>query len=217
MRWFWFAFFRLLPVAVVVAVTLGMRAMLSPWYAFAATTAAGATFAALGALVLRATRVGEVTWRNRLAGFLLPWGYFLGRGQLPGIVLGCVLVWAALAGAVLLGHGVQPAAPIGAQPANVAPGLSWWLLIAWIVDGACLIYMIGMLRKHFVPASQVTRTQGKLVLLLVAMLAGSIALHLGGNGGLALTVAGGPTLLVGGGYGLFLGFILVFGRNMRWN
>jgi len=33
MRWFWFAFYRLLPVAVVVAVTFGMRAVMSPWLA----------------------------------------------------------------------------------------------------------------------------------------------------------------------------------------
>jgi hypothetical protein len=72
MRWFWFAFYRLLPVAVVVAVTLGMQAVTSPWLAWLATIGVGALLAVLGALVLRTTKVGELTWKSRLAGHLLP-------------------------------------------------------------------------------------------------------------------------------------------------
>jgi hypothetical protein len=81
MRWFWFAFYRLLPVAIVVAVTLGMRAVMSPWLAWLATIGGGALLAVVGALVLRTTKVGDMTWKNTLAGHLLPWGYHLGVRQ----------------------------------------------------------------------------------------------------------------------------------------
>jgi hypothetical protein len=36
--------------------------------------------------LLKSAPLGQVTWRNYPAGYLLPWGYILGRGQLPGIV-----------------------------------------------------------------------------------------------------------------------------------
>lgn len=222
MRWFWFALFRLLPAAVVVAIATGLARVLPLLGAWATTTAIGGALAVTGALVLRSARVGQITWRNRVAGLLLPWGYVLGRGKLPGIVLACTAIWSALAAAVLLslaGTAVVPNA--GAAPTPVAPAnggsSSPWLLLAWIVDGACLLYLLGMLTKYFAPHAQVTRSQLKLVLVLVVMIVGSIVLHLAGYAGPALLVAGGPVALVGGAYGLFLGVILLFGRNVRWN
>lgn len=220
MRWFWFALFRLLPAAVVVAIATGLARVLPLLAAWATTTAIGGALAVTGALLLRSAQVGQIGWRNRVAGLLLPWGYVLGRGKLPGIVISCTAIWSALAAAVLLSF-VDPgvAAPAVPAPAPAAAGGASgpWLLLAWIVDGACLCYLLGMLTKYFAPHAQVTRTQLKLVLVLVVMIAGSVVLHLAGHAGLALLVGGGPVLLIGGGYGLFLGVILLFGRNVRWN
>jgi len=222
MRRFWFAFFRLLPVAIVVAVATGFARVLPLMAAWACTTAVGAACAVTGALVLRSAKTNQITWRNRVAGLLLPWGYVLGRGQLPGIVLSCTVIWSALAAGVLLSFYVPavpspaPASPLPGQPAP-AGFAGPWLLLAWIVDGACLCYLLAMLRKYFAMGSQVTRTQLKLVLVLVVMLVGSVVLHLAGHGGLGLLVAGGPVAVIGGGYGLFLAVILLFGRNVRWN
>jgi hypothetical protein len=222
MRWFWFAFFRLLPVAVVVAVTLAMRAALSPWLAWLATFGVGALLAALGALVLRTTKVGELTWKNRLAGHLLPWGYHIGGGSLLGIVLGCVVAWAALAGAVLVSSAPalapdQATAAAANQPAAASASTSPWLLLAWVLAGAFSLWLFGQLRKFHQPGSSVTRSQGRLLLVVAALLVGSVVLHRLGHSEIALLVVGGPMLVVGGGYGLFLGAILVFGRNARWN
>lgn len=217
MRWFWFAFYRLLPVEIVVAVTLGMRAVMSPWLAWLATIGVGALLAVVGALVLRTTKVGEMTWKNTLAGYLLPWGYHLGGGTLPGLVLGCVAVWAALAAAVLLGSAPAAAVATPNQPAAVSAGTPAWLVLAWIVAGAFLFWMGGQLRRYYQPGSSVTRSQAKLVFAVAAMLVGSVVLNQLGHPGLALLVAGGPILVVGGGYALFLGVMLMFGRNTRWN
>lgn len=217
MRWFWFTFYRLLRVAAVVALTLAMRTVLSPWLAWLATVGIGAVLAVLGALVLRTVEVGERSWKNRLAGHLLPWGYHLGGGSLPGLVLGCIGVWAGLVAAVLLSSAPVAAVVAPNQPAAAPAGTSPWLVLAWIVVGAFLLWMIGQLRRFYQPGSSVTRSQGKLVLVVAAMLVGSVALYLFGHPGLAMVVVGGPTLVVGGGYALFIGFILLFGRNMRWN
>lgn len=222
MRWFWFAFFRLLPVAIVVAVATGFARVMPLTAAWACTAAVGAACAVTGALVLRSAQVGQISWRNRVAGLLLPWGYVLGRGKLLGIVIACTAIWSALAAAVLLSLVAPEAMPnAGAAPVPTGPAATGapgpWLLLAWIVDGACLCYLLGTLTKYFAPHAQVTRTQLKLVLVLVVMIAGSVVLHLTGHGGLALLVAGGPVAVIGGGYGLFLAVILLFGRNVRWN
>lgn len=220
MRWFWFALFRLLPAAVVVAIATGFALLMPLLAAWATTTAIGGALAVTGAMLLRSAQVGQITWRNRAAGFLLPWGYVLGRGKLPGIVIACTAIWSALAAAVLLSlvetANVPSPTPVVA-PVAAAGASTPWLLLAWIVDGACLCYLLGTLTKYFAPHAQVTRTQLKLVLVLVTMLAGSVVLHLAGHTWLALLVAGGPVALVGGAYGLFLGVILLFGRNVRWN
>lgn len=220
MRWIRYALFRLLPVAEVFLVARGLAATMPLLLAWAVATAIGAVLAVLGALLLRSSVVGQITWRNRVAGLLLPWGDVLGRGKLPGIVLACTAIWSALAAAVLLSL-AEPAAVMPTTPSPTAPGASAssvpWLLLAWIVDGACLCYLLGTLTKYFAPHAQVTRAQLKLVLVLVVMIVGSVVLQQTGNGGLALLVAGGPTLLVGGGYGLFVVFIVLMGRNARWN
>ena len=59
--------------------------------------------------------------------------------------------------------------------------------------------------------------QSLLIILLVGLIAGSVALYLRGLPILALIVGVGPALLVFGGYGLFLVVVLVAGRNARWN
>jgi hypothetical protein len=221
MRWFWFLLHRLLPVAIVAAITLGMRSWLTPWAAWTATTACGAGLATLGALVVRSTRVGERSWRNRLAGHLLPWGHRFGGGRLPGIVAGCVVTWAALAGGILLGTdawcAAEPVARSSQAPAGTGTGPTPWLVLAWLVDGTGLLYLLGLLRKHYNPGSRVTRSQARVVGAVSAILLGSVALHFTGQDGLALLVAGGPPLLLGSGFTLFAATILLSGRNHRWN
>lgn len=215
MRWSWYVVFRLLPVAVVVAISLGLRGCLPAWLAWLATTACGAAFAGCGAWLLRSTQVGERIWRNRVAGLLLPWGYTFGRGRLSWIVLGCIGMWAALAAACQVGWTActTPAAP----KVDNGPSAGPWLWLAWCVDGAALLYLVGLLRKHYAPGSRVTRAQGRVVAVAVAILVVSLALHLGGLQWLALCVAGGPPLALGSLFAVYLGVILLCSRNTRWN
>ncbi len=178
----------------------------------------GAVLAALalvaciaGVVLLRTSEVGRVTWKNRVAGWLIPWGWRINSGKLwPAAVVSWVvwmLVWAAVT--VLTPPGVEP--------------LSAWdvatrilLGVAWMIDGLALGYLIGTLRQHFSTGSGGWSLR-VITALLTTMIAVSVALHLFGLTTAGFLVAGGPPLLVGGGYGLFLAALLLFGRNSRWN
>lgn len=217
MFWVRYVFYRSLPIALVIGLTLGLRSVLTPGLALLAAAAIGLLLAGLGASLLRTTRVGEVTWRNRAAGLLLPWGFLFYRAGLPGMVAGCAFVWAALAGLVLLGHAPAPIVQNGAPAVAGAAGVSWWLVAAWILDGACLCCVLSVLIKNWAPGVTANRSLAKVAGVLTLMLVGSIALHLGGFGSSAVLVAAGPTLGVGGVYLLFVAAMVVFGRNARWN
>ncbi|MBL9078439.1 MAG: hypothetical protein JNL08_13095 [Planctomycetes bacterium] len=217
MFWVRYLFYRSLPFAAVIGLTLGLRSVLNPWLALLVAAVVGLALAGLGALLLRTARVGEVTWRNRAAGMLLPWGFLFCRAGLPGMVVGSSLVWTALAGVVLLGHAPAPAAPSPAQPVAGAAGVSWWLVAAWILNGACLLYTVSVLIKNWAPGVTSNRSLVKVVGVLALLLVGSIVLHLNGFGMPALLVAAGPTLGVGGVYLLFVAAMVLFGRNARWN
>lgn len=217
MRYLLGLLFRLVPVLVVVAVVRALAAVLTPWSALAAAAGIGFASAVVGAVLLRTSEVGRVTWRNYLGGWLLPWGYVLGRGRLRGIVLVTTLVWIGLAAAVVCSGTVAPAGapPVPPAPAP-APSNPWLLLVAWIVDGACLVFALGLLANTSRPSSS-GRSLMKLCALLVGLMVGSGILHGMGQTSLATLVAGGPPLLIGVCYGGFLVTILVIGRNARWN
>jgi hypothetical protein len=178
----------------------------------------GATLSITGALLLRGSAVGKVTWRNYTAGWLLPWGYTLGRGQLKGIALVSGSLWTLLAAGAIYVSTTATAADSSAAPGAPAASISaWWLLLAWVVDGGCLLYLLGQSLKNSLRGSSAGIRLRKLLLALVAMLVGSLVLQLFGYTGLAVLVAGGPPLVLGGTYGLFLLMLLCLGRNAHWN
>lgn len=188
------------------------------WLALLTAAIIAAILSLAGALLLRSCPLGQITWRNRLAGWLLPWGYTLGGGQLGGIALASAAVWTLLAAGAIFATTVPPAAatPAG-QGAPAAPISAWWLLLAWIVDGGGVLYLLGIALKNSLRGSGGGATVRKLLLILVGMLVASLALQLSGYPGLAVLIAGGPPLVIGGFYGLFVLAMLTFGRNARWN
>lgn len=193
---------------------------MGPWTALAVAALVACATTTTGALLLRTTAVGRITWKNHMGGWLLPWGYTIARGRLFVIALVSCLVFVSLAGAGILAGtlGQAPTNAPAAAPAtaSVPTGTPWLLVLAWIVDGTCLMYLLGTLAGS-TPGSSSGRTLRKLVLTLVAMLVGSTALALFGHHGLATAVAGGPPLVLGTAYGLFVLVLLLAGRGARWN
>jgi hypothetical protein len=188
------------------------------------------------ALVVHRQPPERVTVANYVMGVVLPWGYRVGRGKLAAIVATSWAVWVLVGLSVVLATDArmhkaeQP--PIGAaETAGTAVATSTagggrstavmtLLALAWLVDGAALLHCAGVLATSS-NARHMARTMTPLLVVLVAMLAASVALVTLSSSAsaarLALLIAGVPPLFVGVGYGVFVLVVVTVGRNTRWN
>lgn len=201
---------RALLVAAAAAACYGLADRYGARDAAALWAAGTAVACGAGAALLRTSGVGRITWRNRLAGCLIPWGWRLNAGRLWPIPLLSWAVWAAIGGAVFA---VLPAAE--GEPPGV--GVRVGLLAAWLVDGAALLSVAGIIGRDRRWGGTGGRTLWQLAAVVAGLLAASVALYLGGLPKTAVVVGGGPPLLVGTAGGLFFGTLALFGRNVRWN
>ncbi|MBK9386759.1 MAG: hypothetical protein IPN34_18245 [Planctomycetes bacterium] len=176
---------------------------------------------ALGALTLSSVRSEALTWKNYVGGYLLPWGYALGRGKLVGIALVCGCCWLFLfAIGIAAEHLAAPTAPTAPAPveSSAAPAFARWLLVGgWLVDGIALLYLVGTLRKNFTLSSSSGRSLLKLMAFVTGLIVGSTVLASLGYVGTAALVAAGPALALGAFYAVWIGLLLTVGRNTRWN
>jgi hypothetical protein len=184
--------------AYVLAVEFGH------WPAALTCAAGAAVVCIIGAALLRTSTIGQVTWRNRLAGYLIPWGWRLNRGRLwPAAVFSWV-VWAAVCGAAVLLRSDEPS--LGVRAA---------LLTAWLIDASALVFLLGTIVQA-TPGSRVGSVW-KLVAVITGVLCASVGLYVTGQTTVALIVGGGPPALIGGVFGLVLLIFATVGRNTRWN
>ena len=207
-------FAHLVRQAVLVAATATAALLLTVRFGIGTAAAiwAGVTLLAcgLGAVLLRTSAVGRVTWKNRVAAYLVPWGWRMGKGLLWPIPAVSWAVWLAIAAAVFV---LMP--PAEAEE----PGFGWRIAlgVGWAVDAAALMYLVGTIRQHYSFRSGKAGHSLRVVcLVLIGLIAASAALFAIGWPHLAVVVVGGPPLAVGVAYGLFVGAMLVFG-NGRWN
>ena len=172
-----------------------------------------------GALLLRTVPVSKMDWRNHLAGWLMPFGYVLGRGKLGAIAAWCAVIWFALAACgVLLTQPTIAAPQAPAVAAAAGPSWSWPALVAgWLVLGTAFVHLLTTLRKNFSPGSQSGRSLVKIMAVIVGLAGASVALHVSGFTGTAALVALGPPAAVGTLFGLWVLMLLTLGRNARWN
>lgn len=195
-------------IVAVAAATYLLAAELGPWPAAIAGAAAAAVACTTGAALLRTSAVGRVTWRNRLASYLIPWGWRLNRGRLWPVVVTSWAVWTAVGVAAVL---LRPTGPT--EPVPVGTRVA--LFAAWAVDGAAMVYLLGTVAQA-TPGSRVGGLW-KMVAVATGVIGVSVGLYLTGLATVALVAGSGPPLAVGGGIGLFVLFFATAGRNTRWN
>jgi len=163
-----------------------------------------AALCGLAALLLSRQPVGVATVSGQLGVALLRWGYKVGRGQLPGIVVVSWLIW------VILGAAVMALTTFRSDP------LTRWMIVAWTIDGLALIYLIGLI------ATRTGRTRGTLLtplLAVLAMIAVSGALWQRGTESArenALLIGAAPIPILAAGYGLMMAAMLLGGRKGGW-
>jgi hypothetical protein len=192
-------------VCVVLVRTCGTATAAAVWAGVSLVMSVG------GVVLLRASAVGRVTWKNYLAGYLAPWGVRVGGGKLWPIAVVSWVVWLAVGGGAFA-LTLEAGKPTGGDIAvRVLLGASW------VVGGYALGYLLVTRVRNVSAGSSSGRRLHLLAGVVAALIAASVALHFFGFTQLALLVSGGPVLLIGGGYGLFVLVLVVFGRGARWN
>lgn len=186
------------------AAAYGLATEFGPWPAFLACAVVAAVACVLGAILLRRSTIGQVTWRNRLAGYLIPWGWRLNRGRLWPVAIISWVVWTAVCGAAVLLRSGEPS--LGMRAA---------LLAAWLIDASALVFLLGTIVQA-TPGSRLGSVW-KLVTFIVAVLCARVGLYVVGQTTAALIVGGGPPAVIGGVFGLVLLIFMTVGRNTRWN
>jgi len=208
-----FNLIRFLYISALIALATGISWELAihfiPWLAMIIWSILTAALCAIGAWLLHGAPLGLVNWRNRAAGYLLPWGFKLGRGKLLPSAIAAWLIWVAIGTATIT---------LISWPASAAtshPVIATLLFISWIILGALIVRQLGFI--HTFGSAHGRRSLGQSALALAALIAAGLTLWLLRRPGWALVVSGGPIAMVGGGYGLFLAVMLTVGRNARWN
>lgn len=186
------------------AAAYGLAGELGPWPAILTCASTAVVACVIGAMLLRTSAIGQVTWRNRLVGYLIPWGWRLNRGRLWPVAVISWVVWTAVCGAAVLLRSGQPS--LGMRAA---------LLAAWLIDAAALAHLLGTIVQA-TPGSRVCSVW-KLVVVITGVLGASVGLYAAGQTTAALIVGGGPPAVIGSAFGLVLLLLATVGRNTRWN
>jgi len=185
-------------IAVWCALRFGLPQGLAVWSGVAAA------LCGLGALLLSRQPVGVSTASGQLGAAVLRWGYKVGRGQLPGIIVVSWLIWVALGAAVM------------AVTLFRTEQLMPWMILAWTIDGAALLYLIGLM------ATRTGRTQSALLMPLLAVLGmigvSALLWHRGTESAreTALLLGGAPIPVLAAGYGLMVAAMMLGGRKGGW-
>jgi hypothetical protein len=202
---------RVILVLVAVGACFGLAKALGPWAALAIWSSAAALGCGVGTVLLRTSAVGRVTWKNRVAGYLIPWCGRINRGRLWPIPVVSGAVWVFLGGATIL---------VTSLPHEDPPVGDIWrvrLLAAWVVDGGAFLFLLGGLVQSFPWDSRGARFLLKAAAVVLAIIVGGLLLFVSGHTRTAVLVAGGPPLVLGSIFLSFFGLLLLFGRNARWN
>lgn len=201
-------------LAVLAGWLLAPRLGVAITLIFVAILAAAA--ALLGGHLLKTSEVGKITWKNHVAGYCIPWGWRFAGGKLAPVQIASACVWVLLVAiGVLLASNPAATSSSNGFSAPTLPGLL--LALAWIVDGAAVLYLLATMVKNFELRSSQALSMIKAMSFCAAILITSVVLWLLGHPSLALLVAGGPPLVLATIAGLFLLVMLTAGRNARWN
>jgi len=100
-----------------------------------------------GYWLLIQTAVNEVSWKNFVGGWLIPWGYTIAPNSLATIATISTLVWSALIGlGALVSLKTEQAVSDG--PAfPTTPITSVLLLTSWVIYGAALSFLIDQFSR----------------------------------------------------------------------
>lgn len=188
-------------------------------------------FMAIAGTALKSTSVNQITWKNRLAGWFLPWTHWVGGGQLStlliknasvSILLGVILIWCDSYGWL---HEL-----VGVKSRDKSVRFSWLeLVILWatVVCWGVLILAWALLVRSWATnqlnvLSVLLKGPGHSLPFFLPLVAvtSSIVLRYVGFPGWALVVVVLPLWITTGPVLLMLAVFLwhhIRGKPIRWN
>ena len=212
-----YALNSLLKAIIPIALGWFVGSQVNSWAAIAIGVIYATTTSTAGALLLWSTKVGQITWRNYLAGWLMPWGYRIVQ-KLASIafVSGCVGLGLFTIGVIAERRALSTAASdidheAVSWPASVS------LATIWLVYGAAWMYVLGQYCRTSNRSQQSTTSFLKALGVVGGTLVASIVCHIAGQTWWALSIAGVPLLVISAFYGTVVIVILLSGKNARWN
>lgn len=185
----------------------------------------------LAGWLLQGAAVGTVTWRNRLAGLLLPWPVIVGGGslramlvksQLASMLFGMAVVACdqIRTGTIVAGPGVDAVA----EPTNWLDGTVFYLtMMCWaILLGAWLWMVRSFFNHHSEPLSALLEKRSVWIPLVLPPLAvaASVFLVIAGSPWAGLLSVGIPILMMLMPVLPMVAVVLfhyITGKPMRWN
>ncbi|MBL8890067.1 MAG: hypothetical protein JNL67_08820 [Planctomycetaceae bacterium] len=195
---------------------------------YACSVGAGTGF---GGWLLQRSEVGRVTWRNRVAGFCLPWTGWVGGGTLPsllvknwlaGLVFGVAVLWADQSNWFQV-----PITDSTNGTGNLASIQEWGLYVStwtcWVVLAGAWLWMLRtFLTRSSNVLSVLSRERGIWFPILAPplVIAASVTLRATGYPWWGLAVAAAPLLYVSFPVLLIIAVMLwhaITGKPMRWN
>ncbi|HMO12871.1 MAG TPA: hypothetical protein PKD64_03585 [Pirellulaceae bacterium] len=218
-------------IAAHVAASIALSRTLGVFEGLLVYVVATSLLTGFAGWLLRDATLGVVTWRNRTAGFLLPWTSIVGGGRLHALVLKNVFA-SIIAGLVavlcdqsrlLYAFGLIPAAAHGEQTPWGVVALSWLTVACWLVVFAAWLWIIrSLLLRRSDIVSVLTLKRGGWVPLIMPPIALGMSVYqkLTGHAWSALLWVGIPLLIVLCPVMLMAGVILYHqftGKPMRWN
>jgi hypothetical protein len=186
---------------------------------------------ALAGFALKNSPVGKITWKNRLAGWFLPWTRWIGGEQLGTLLLrnavvsilfGWLLIWCDRNGLLdeLLGLKTRD----GSQRSSwIQLAILWTTVSCWLILSLAWLRLLQTWAKnHPRKLAEMLKSRDSWPALSIppAAVAFSVALHYADRPIWALTVVAIPLLIALGPILLMVMLILwqqVRGKPIRWN
>jgi hypothetical protein len=166
------------------------------------------------AVLLRSAPVGAITWRNWLAGYILPWGYDIDGGRLSTIVVASWGLWSYFGASTILLTGLE----WPTEPPRETPSASATTILAGAINANGLVAFLCLTRMRR-PYSSATyeRMLWKIIVILVLVSGAGAWLHHQGQPWLGAGLAAAPLGLCLSIVGLYMATVLMVGRHARWN
>lgn len=176
---------------------------------------AGAVCAGV-AVALRRVPMGRVTFVNRLAPIVLPFGFNLGHGKLWPVVVCSWAAWTVIAAVAAVhsatGFQLLVSSQLGSSN-DRAPLLRLVTLISLIIDGIGIAYLADNATKYLTLRSPGLKPLAIVISTLLALMLGSIFIWRLGYPRCGAALAALPPVVLVGFYSSFLAVT----RNQRFN